>query len=395
MIVPLATHRISRQWLRQFRRDDFAAAEALLNSLRLVPFAEFEEAIAIAVRNICDKTAGRLAVFPVDKDFDGTSRRPSSAAKIGYTLTNLERVIPRRVRVQPSEESMRKEKVKHIVLVDDVFATGSRITRFWNRWATKTLKSWLSYHACELWIVAFAAHECGIERILDRVTYLDRQHIRTTLALPSVANYPNSAIYRVCDEYGKSTGKSGAARGVGGTMSPVIFQHGCPNNAPAILWASGKGWRGLFPDRGIPPELYPCFGDVDDGTRNAEILWDAGQYRLALEILNAAQYGKKSRNYQLLLAVLGLLARRMAVADLPQLMTVSAARIQTAIGRAQKWGLVDNASKLTPFGLDILARVRRSSRSDDVTVHATAYAIDRYYPFQYFGVQRKSSNEPA
>lgn len=395
MSVPLAKHKTALRWLGQFRKDDRPAAEALLNSLRLVPLAEFEESVGTAIGQICSETDGRLAVFPIEKDIDGTARRPSSAGRIGYTLTNLERVNPRRVRVQPSEDSMLKEKVRHIVLVDDICATGGRVVKFWNRWATKTLKSWLSYHACELWIVAFAVHEGGVERVLKRITYLDRQHIRTTLALPSVAHYPNNAIYRLCDEYGGSTGKSGAARGVGGAMSPIIFQHGCPNNAPAILWAEGRGWRGLFPNRGIPPELYPCFGDTEEGTRNAEILWDAGQYRLALEIINAAQFGKKSRDYQLLLAILGLLARSVALASLPGVMTVSDARIQRALTRAKKWGLIDASAKLTSFGNDILARVRRSNRSDDVTVHATEFAVDRYYPFQYFGVQRKSSNEPA
>lgn len=292
MATPLASHPKARAWIKQFRAEHRTAADSFLDQLRLVPFVEFEETLTSLVDQICADVQGLVAVFPIDRDVEGISRRPSSAGLIGYLLTNLERVNPRRIRVMPSQESMRCDKVKHIVLVDDLCGSGRRIEDFWNHWATETLKSWLSYGVCKLWVVAFAVHENGVQRILNRITYLDRSRVRSALQMPAVAQYSSDTIYRLCDVYGKCTSKSRASRGFGGSMSPVIFQHGCPNNAPAILWASGRHWVPLFPSRGIPPALYGCFGDTEEGTRNAEILWNAGQYKLALEIINAAQFGR-------------------------------------------------------------------------------------------------------
>ncbi len=237
-------------WIAQFKSADLRPAQALLRSLRLVSFTEFEDAIASEIARITTETSGRIAVFPVDKRVVAPSRLPSSADKIGYILTSLERRFPNRVRVRLTIESMRNEKMKHLVLADDFIGTGSRIIQYWNAWAAPSLKSWLSYHKVSLWLVAYAAHEGGIHRIQERITYLETIRIRVSIPLPAVYSFLNPMVAEICDSYGKLTGRDRAARGVGGLMSPVVFQHGCPNNAPAILWASGRAWRPLFPNRG-------------------------------------------------------------------------------------------------------------------------------------------------
>jgi hypothetical protein len=366
----------------------------LLQSLRLVSLAEFEQAIQDSIARIVSDTTGRIAVFPVEK-IHSSSRLPSSAQKIGYTLTNLERLHSMRLRVRPSVESMRAEKMKHVILVDDLIGTGGRIVKFWDEWADKSLKSWLSYHKCQLWVVAFAGHHLGVQRVLERITYLDETTVRLTLPLPSFSSYPRPEIPELMDKYAHRTSKSTAARGVGGCMSHIIFQHGCSNNAPALLWANGRHWKAIFPNRSIPPQLYVCFGDIEEGTRNAELLWSAGQYRLALELINAAHTGTKAQSYQLLLTVLGLLARHVISTDLPKLMTVSEERINTVIARATKIGLLDCHTQITAFGRDILERVRRGQRSEDLQLFSSSHAAQLYYPLQCFGVRRKSSNEPV
>lgn len=395
MSAPVEQNSLAISWVSQFEPDDLNAAATLIRSLRLVSFADFEAGIIESVRKICKETTGRVAVFPVDKNPAGTSRIVSSAGKIGYILTSVERSNPKRVRVCPTVESMRSEKVKNIVLVDDLIGTGGRITKFWDRWASKSLKSWLSYKYCTLWVIAYAGHEDGIVRLLERITYLDREHIRLTLPLGDASLLHKRGIPELCDHYSKRTLRSRAARGVGGLLSHVIFQHGCPNNAPAILWSHGPNWRALFPNRAVPPELFSSFDDSDEESRNAEILWSAGQYRLALELINSLHHQTKARSLRLLLTVLGLLARQVSVGRIPQLMTISADRINTAIDRLKKNGLVDANLKPTPFGFDVLERVRRGKRNDSPFSVSSDHAARFYYPLNCFGVQRKSSNEPA
>ncbi len=383
---------LTTAWIAQFRREHVHLAHAFLRMLRLVPLAEFEEGIIEGIRTVCDRTNGKIALFAVDKDPDGQSRMASSAGKIGYTLTNQERFDPRRIRVNPSLESMREERIKHLILIDDLIGTGSRVNKFWNRWASKSLKSWLSYQKCKIWVVAFAGHEQGIERILKRITYLD--HESFILALPVISDPPFAdKVLRLCDHYGRMTAKDRAARGVGGLMSHIIFQHGCPNNTPSFLWSRGSNWRPLFPNRAIPPELHRCFNDSDEESRHPESLWGVGQYRLALNLLEAKHEGARARSRLALLTVLGLLAKRLPPARLSEFMTISQSQIRSVLERLRRAGLTDSDSKLTSFGYDLLGRVRNDGSNLPVG-RSSDEALQFYYPVQYFGVQRASSNEP-
>jgi hypothetical protein len=381
-------------WLSQFKIADVRGAEALVRHLRLVSFAEFEEGIATEIERLYADTSGRIALFPVDKKPGGEARLPSSADRIGYTLTSLERRFGDRLRVRPSIESMRAEKMKHVILVDDFVGTGGRVIKYWNSWASPSLKSWLSYHKMQLWLLVYAAHDGGAEKIIHRITYLSAASLRCAIPLPRIYTFPNERVLDICDSYGKLTGKPKAARGVGGLMSPIIFQHGCPNNAPAILWANGRGWKALFPNRAVPPELYPCFGDTQPGTRNAELLWKTGQYRLALELINSAYTTDKAKRQQTLLVILGLLARRRRVVDLPKLMTIETRIIESIVRGATRSGLLDAHGSVTDFGFDLLSRARRGHRGISPKIEGARHAIESYYPKQLFGVQRKSSNEP-
>ena len=100
--LPLEQHRLAQEWLRQFRRDDASNALQLLRTLRLVSLAEFEESIQRILLQIVEEVDGHLGVFPIDKDLHSETRIPSSAHKIGYILTNLERLTRRHIRVCPS-----------------------------------------------------------------------------------------------------------------------------------------------------------------------------------------------------------------------------------------------------------------------------------------------------
>lgn len=46
------------------------------------------------------------------------------------------------------------------------------------------------------------------------------------------------------------------------TMAALVFEHGCPNNTPSILWApstENRDWHPLFPDRTVLPATASAF----------------------------------------------------------------------------------------------------------------------------------------
>lgn len=70
-------------------------------------------------------------------------------------------------------------------------------------------------------------------------------------------------------------------------MAALVFEHGCPNNTPSILWAppsAKRNWVPLFPDRTVLPTTASAFppdilardpiailGDMADGEDERDI----------------------------------------------------------------------------------------------------------------------------
>ena len=247
----------SVNWIRLFRPQHQPIARLMLQSLKLVSSSEFETAIAKNIATIHRSTGGPIAVFAVNKAFALARRKEelglkpdpsdkviiSSAGRTGSILTGVKRHLGNRILYNPTLDAMRKEKVKHVVLVDDLIGTGKSICDFWNAWAWRSLKSWLSSQHCKLWIAAYAGHQEGLGRIKKRVTYLDDDHIHLNIALLRQDRLWRPLIKELCVEYAPLTAKPGVALGFGDVMSPIVFQYGCPNNAPAILWARGGRWQ--------------------------------------------------------------------------------------------------------------------------------------------------------
>lgn len=173
-------------------------------------------------------------------------------------------------------------------------------------------------------------------------------------------------------------------------MTPIVFQHGCPNNAPVILWSGGRSWEALFPNRAIPSELYECFGE-GKGADMPEILWQSGQYRLGLQVLEAIETRKLEDSQIKLLTALGLLLRGVRSEALTKWILLTEAELDGILKDARNSCLINDANRVTPFGIDLVERFRQISSSKDKTVPGKEMAQRLYYPQQYRGCQRKSS----
>lgn len=386
-----------RDWLSQFDVPDVYLAEHMLRRIRYVGFEEFEAWLQASVRGLLSEILekeGRVAVaiFPVAKPFihvhnkDKDEKQPNdSAGRIAHSLKNLERDLPGYVELTPRLDSMRKQKIKHIIFVDDFVGTGDRFTKSWRETVPPSIKSWCSRGWCKVWFLTFAAHASGLKRIVRNVRPMTHKQIRANLTIEKSFFEENTGLKAVLRKYGAPLGGTRQVLGYGGLACPVVFQHGCPNNVPLILWvrpskASRIKWRPLFPDRSVSADVYPLF--TEDLVRQAlpEELWMAGHFDLALNVLEKITQYRES--HQLLLT-LGLLAKGHSVEKIKNTMVLTDVEFSSLLDELRVGGLTDAGNAVTRFGRDVISRAAKSTKKSVVIAGET-----NFYPSSFLGFQR-------
>lgn len=386
-----------RDWLNQFEVPDVYLAEHMLRRIRYVGFEEFEAWLQASVRDLLNEILekeGRVAVaiFPVAKPFihnfnkDKDEKLPNdSAGRIAHSLKNLERDLPDYVELTPRLDSMRKRKIKHIIFVDDFVGTGDRFTKSWRETVPPSIKSWCSRGWCKIWFLTFAAHASGLKRIVRNVRPMSLKQIRSNLTIEGSFFEENSGISAVLRKYGALLGSARQVMGYGGLACPVVFQHGCPNNVPLILWvrpskASRIKWRPLFPDRSVAVAVYPLFTEALGTQAMPEELWMAGNFDLALNVLEKISQYKES--HQLLLT-LGLLAKGYSAKKIKNTLVMSVAEFATLLNELRVGGLIDSDDVVARFGRDVIARATRPEKKNVVIAQEA-----NFYPSSFLGFQR-------
>jgi hypothetical protein len=384
-------------WLKQFDLPDVYVAEHMLRRIRYVTFEEFETWLHESVNRLLDEIEekhGRaaVAIFPVAKPFihkfnkEKEQKLPNdSAGRIGHSLKNIERNLPKYVELNPRLESMREKKVKHIIFIDDFVGTGDRFINSWRSTVPPSVKSWCSRGWCKVWFITFAAHQSGLKRIVRNVRPLSLAQIKVNLPIDKSFFLESESMRTVLQKYGASLGGARQVMGYGGLASPVIFQYGCPNNVPLIFWrrpsrASRIKWRPLFPERSVSAGVYPLFSEDLARAAMPEELWMAGHHRLALNVLEEISQYKDS--HQLML-VLGLLAKGHAVGKIKNIMVLAVAEFDILLNQLKEGGLVDQNYAVTRFGRDVIARAAKPQKKD-VVIREEA----NFFPSSFLGFRR-------
>ena len=388
-----------KSWIEQFDLVDRYAAELLLQSLKYVSFSEFEKSIQEQVEEVVrkiqknDKTC--VAIFPVSKNLQNKFNEDKalksvndSSGRIGHALKNLERKLGKRVEVSPRILSMSQKKVRHIIYVDDFIGSGKRFINFWRKDVSNSIKSWVSGGYCKIWVVSYAAHSEGLNIIVKNIKALDSSRIVRKDEIKSSSLLDNELLKNLITKYGERTNKPSATLGYGQNCSPIIFQYGCPNNSPALLWANGKSnkksngistgrWEALFSERSINTSLYPLFENDFLYQTYPELLWTAGQYKLALEFCEG-EY-KDAKLYNLILA---LSAKKYSRNRINELLIPIKGKSKSAIEVLIQYGLIDENMNLSKFGKDVLESNRKKKKK------FVDKKYENFYPSSYLGFHR-------
>ena len=370
-VPPLEESPEAHAWLLQFAAVDREVARQYLRGLRLVSESEFERQVHLQLDALLASHPGEnFALFSVTEPpnqfaVGGGRRMPgSSADRIRHLIENTFRVHGARVSANPTVESMRAQRIRNVVLVEDFIGSGRRVTDFWRELMSPSVKSWVSRKWTKTWLITYAAFEEGLHAAVRHIGGLKRQQIRCVLDPASARFGLTQPMREVFSRYGLAAQSSSGGLGFGEGGCNIVFQHGCPNNAPLVLWQSTKRFRPLFPDRGIPVALQQYFLRYQPLER-AELLWSEQQFRIALQLLEDIRRGAPRLVQWEFVIALGLSARHSKWDDnwLSQRMRVSEPTIAALRRDAYGLHLIDTAThELTPFGRELLARLRRSDR---------------------------------
>lgn len=405
---------LGKAWLAQFPFLDQEIGRQLLRSLRLVSHQSFTTGISQEVDQLLKGLNGEnVALFSVKETLppkyspligteeegaplpDGEEDRPrreagSSADLVHYMNENLSRVYGKRIQAQPTVHSMRSQRIKNIVLIEDFIGTGKRISTYLRDEMNATLKSWISYKWVKLWIVAYGGLDQGIHAVLRKGYGLTEDRIRVVTPPQRHGQYFTPLIQSFCQRNAKKTCRPNMPMGFGDGAVGMIFEHSCPNNAPVVLWSYGRRFKPLFPNQGIPTELKAAFYE-EDASKPAQILWDFNQYRLALALLNEPNLvGQRGSQWRLLL-MLGLASRsRWEDEKIAGILGVPVADVESKRVLAYRLGVLNvQTHELTPFGRSFLDKIRASASTGRKPQKRRQLSIEEvYYPLSCDGLVR-------
>ena len=403
-----------QKWLSQFDPVDQEVAKLLTRLLTLVSHVEFRRKLEELIINrgkMVDGPIGLYAVRELEKDKSNPSWNRSvlpffeqvtvssdgktvsalnaasdqgSEAIVAQIIRQLSKSAPTKYLNHPSKDALRDQKCDALFFVDDFIGSGNRVSDFIDAfWQDKTIVSWLSSKHIVLNIVTYSGTERGLERLQSHRSRPEVSIHRDTPALHMlpISIERRESIYELCKKYGNIALKTrrhfwwGYKKG----MASLVFEHGCPNNTPAILWDpdhKNANWIGLFPNRTVDASTTSVFPMEIVQGNPVQTLFDVGQKRLAKSgaLLRRGEIG------QLVLMVLALVAqgqrKRSAISYATGLSVKDCEKI---LSKCVEWQFISADRRITPRGLSELnvAKLIQHKHTGYLDVGS-----DYYYPIQ-------------
>ncbi len=406
-----------KKWLAQFDLLDQETASLIANNLTLISHNDFERNLVIKMAEASANIDGTIAFFAMRemaKSKEVLVRKPYSrtayvvipyydqvefcddnvsVSPLGKTadvgsegrVAAIIRLFCKRDKERflnhPTLERLRATKCNAIICVDDLIGSGGRASQFIDTlWQEKTIVSWHSFKHVKFHVIAYSGTEGGIEKIKEHKStplihiYRDAPTFHT---LPWSADRKD-AVFDLCEKYGKKANKRRRDMwwGYKKIMSSIVFEHGCPNNAPAILVEESDKWTGLFSDRTIADTALSVFPDKVPQKINTESLGEVGQKKIAksIELTRRGDVGK------IILTILALIAKgKRKRSTLCFATGLNNDACDAYLSKCIKWKLVSPQKRITPTGLSELKAAKRIGK---VKSEKLEKGSDYYYPKQ-------------
>lgn len=413
-LLRFSEHPLAVQWLEFFKtKDDQRLAARFLDQLTRVSLREYETRIEAELIKLQKSLGTTIAVYPITTplpegirfvdQFEGgqpeTAETPPRQAgkrvrygsehRLGHGLTKIDASQRKSsssslIEANPTVEHVKKSGIRHVVIVDDLGGSGKRITDYWKTFP-KRYKSLLSLRKMELWILLYAITPAAKKKIARVMPNFPMDHLITVLPVHDTREFITPEIKTLCTKYANAISSNTKPLGYKGATAMLVFEHGCPNNLPAIFHAKTPTWAGIFPNRTIPVELRPYF-DEDSSERELEALWRANRVPLAIRLLDALERKEPiSAVERLTLIFIALRMKGMKEASIQSRLILDNATFEDVQKSAADLHLYDRRSrKVTPIGREFVSRYQeRYSR--DKRKRVVGKSPFQYYPNQCEG----------
>jgi len=387
-------------WLNSFDEPDRPLVRELTGALSLVSLTEFERSLANLILDVASRS-GTVALYSArevgigglsfeedsgnsESGLDATPRGADigSEGRTAHIARQICRNAPEKFVLQPSISQLRERRVERIIVIDDLLGSGSRCTSYLQAlWKYATVKSWWSYKLIKFSVVAYAATE-DAEKFVRRHHSLPSVHVHRYCPTISSLSWPprrRTAARALCNKYGKRWKLRFPSLGYKKTASLLVFEHGCPNNVPAIFWAEAErgpdAWHPVFEGRSTSGSVASAFPHEFEADTPVNVLVAAGQRQLAAS-LPAAADRPLSANTLVVLSLLWKGRRRMeTLADATGLTAKECGELLEACIRS---GYATPLRRITDVGL---AEIRGALAAKTLRQNPVAGpGQDLYYP---------------
>ena len=276
----------------------------------LVSHNEFERGLTSLVLDLAQTVAGPVALygareidssiqFSVDgklASIDATPRGTDigSEGRLANIIRNIALAQPSKFLNHPNIDLLRANQVDAVFVLDDFIGSGKRASDYLTAlWQSRSLRSWTSYKCIRFDAIAYSGTAVGVrcvERHPARPVVHIARHSPTITALHwKIASI--EAAKKMCRKYAKQASLKGPSLGFRDSASLLVFEHGCPNNAPAIFWAPSTKlpkWVPLFPTKRVDVSTTSAFPSELVRRDPVHALLEAGQRRLASALASNA-----------------------------------------------------------------------------------------------------------
>lgn len=279
-----------------------------------------------------------------------------SEALTAWIANTLCRRNGSRFLLQPTAENVRSSQVRNFVVLTDFIGSGDRARKILDAmWNVASIRSWYSGKFVRLWVLAYSGTEQGIANVRS---HRFAPHVHVVTDCPTIYNSFDEDLgdmLALCEAYGAHSDKP---LGYQDTAALLVFEHGAPNNMPAIFVSEksrgAKRWAALFPKR--VTEYYWGSSDGDVAPLTIKALEALG----VPEIQGAPSFQRASNTLKLAVIILLAFSRKKRrVADLRRLLPLSLDTLLLAIGRAVKRDWITAQGALTLAGRKQIRMLRR------------------------------------
>ena len=373
-------------WLDQFEGNDRSVGELLLKSVLVVSADEFQGGLTELVKNRIGEVKHPIALYA---EYDirewmgqpnrlfpekGRKRRAhgsttnmvvaqraaapqiGSEGIVGNLITQLVRQPKLNVFSHPGADVFRKKKIRKFILVTDFIGSGEQSERFLHAaWRVASVKSWKSGKFVEFEVVCYSGTIKGIERLQ---AHPSAPKIFQVVACPTVSKMEHDDRFQIgslLSKYGPKDSETEIPRlGYDETGALIAFSHGIPNNAPRLLFKSGKDWMPIFLGRVTRIQELKLI--VNKQKLIADALSALHENKLASQ---ASKQSKSSTDFLVAIVIVALKRKPRNVEVVSARTNLSISECESVIDRLGKAGFLDANLKPTAIAYEQLKYLRK------------------------------------